>query len=225
MIISGAFGLFRKDRIIGIGGYLTSSGKYEKDTVGEDMELVVRIRRLMRELGRRYKICYAYNANCWTEVPEDLKSLKKQRYRWHRGLIDILIFHKKMLFNPIYGNTGMLAMPYFFLFEMVGPILELQGYLLVVVAFIMGLLNAEIALLLFIATILMGVFISITSLLIAEKDTEYFSYKDILLLILYAVIENFGPRQLFSFWRVSGFLKMFGKPAGWGKPQRKGFTV
>jgi cellulose synthase/poly-beta-1,6-N-acetylglucosamine synthase-like glycosyltransferase len=223
LIISGAFGLFRKDRIVSIGGYLTSSGKYEKDTVGEDMELVVRISRLMRELGKRYQICYAYNANCWTEVPEDLKSLKRQRYRWHRGLIDIITFHKKMLFNPRYGRTGMLALPYYFIFEMIGPILEIEGYLMVVAAFILGLLNAEIALLLFISTVLMGVFISISALMIAEKDTSYYKFKDLLILLLYAIVENFGPRQIFSFWRVSGFLKMFGNQSGWGKATRKGF--
>jgi cellulose synthase/poly-beta-1,6-N-acetylglucosamine synthase-like glycosyltransferase len=225
LIISGAFGLFRKERVISIGGYLTSSGKYARDTVGEDMELVVRISRMMRELNNRYRICYAFNANCWTEVPEDLISLKKQRYRWHRGLIDILTFHKQMLFNPRYGRTGLFALPYFFIFEMIGPIIEIQGYLMVLVAFLLGLLNAEIALLLLISTVFMGVLISIASLLIAEKDTKYFRVKDILILILYAIIENFGPRQLFSFWRVGGYLNMLKKPTGWGKAERKGFAV
>ena len=224
LIISGAFGLFRKERVIDIGGYLTSSGKYAKDTVGEDMELVVRISRLMRELGHRYRICYAFNANCWTEVPEDLKSLKKQRYRWHRGLIDILTFHKHMLFNPRYGRTGLFAMPYFFVFEMIGPLIEIQGYLMVLAALFLGLLNAEIALLLFVSTVLMGVLISIASLLIAEKDIKYFRLTDVLILIFYAVIENFGPRQLFSFWRVGGYLNMLRQPTGWGKAERKGFA-
>lgn len=224
LIISGAFGLFRKERVISVGGYLSSSGKYAKDTVGEDMELVVRISRLMRELDHKYRICYAFNANCWTEVPEDLKSLKKQRYRWHRGLIDILTFHKKMLFNPRYGRIGLFAMPYFFIFEMIGPIIEMQGYLMVFVALFLGLLNAEIALLLFVSTVLMGVLISIASLLIAEQDIKSFRLKDILILILYAVIENFGPRQLFSFWRVGGYLNMLKQPTGWGKAERKGFA-
>jgi peptidoglycan-N-acetylglucosamine deacetylase len=225
LIISGAFGLFRKDRIVGIGGYLTSSGRYAKDTVGEDMELVVRISRLMRELGLKYKICYSFNANCWTEVPEDLKSLKKQRYRWHRGLIDILTFHKKVLFNPAYGRMGLVAMPYFFVFEMMGPLVELQGYIMVILAFFLGLLNLKLAVLLFLSTVLMGTLISILSLLIAEKDLSYFSYRDIFALILYAIIENFGPRQLFSFWRVGGYFNMLKKPEGWGKLERKGFSA
>lgn len=221
LIISGAFGLFRKERIIGIGGYLTSSGKYAKDTVGEDMELVVRISRMLRQMKHRYRICYAFNANCWTQVPEDIKSLKNQRFRWHRGLVDILTFHKQMLFNPRYGRTGMFAMPYFFIFEMIGPNIEFQGYLMVIAAFFLGLLNKEIALLLFITNILMGVLISISALLIAEKDTRLFSLKEMLVLIVYAIIENFGPRQIFSLWRVSAFFDMLKQSRGWGAVQRK----
>ena len=224
LIISGAFGLFRKERIIGIGGYLTQSGKYEKDTVGEDMELVVRIRRLMRELKLSFKICYAFNANCWTEVPEDRKSLRKQRYRWHRGLIEILVFHRKMMFNPRYGRTGTIAIPYFFMFEMIGPILEMEGYLMVIAAIFLGLLNQQIALLLFISSILLGTLISIASLVIAEKDVVHFRTREICILIFYAFIENFGPRQIISLWRVGGYIKMFGKNSGWGKPTRKGFS-
>lgn len=135
LIISGACGLFKKELVLNTGGYLTSSGKYAKNTVGEDMELVVRISRFLREMRVRYRICYAYNANCWTEVPEDMKSLKKQRYRWHKGLIDILMFHKKMLFNPGYRRIGMIAMPYFFLFEMLDPLVEFQGYAMIIAAF------------------------------------------------------------------------------------------
>ena len=225
LIISGAFGLFRKERVISVGGYLTSSGKYDKDTVGEDMELVVRISRLMRELGHRYRICYAFNANCWTEVPENTKTLRKQRYRWQRGLIDILLFHKRMIFNPRYGRTGVVALPYFFIFEMMGPIFEIQGYLMVFLAFIFGLLNIKIALILFISCILMGVLISVSSLLIAEIHTKYFTYKDMLILIVYSIIENFGPRQILSFWRVGGYFSILKKRSGWDKAERKGFSM
>lgn len=225
LIISGAFGLFRKERVISVGGYLTSSGKYAKDTVGEDMELVVRICRLMRELGHKYRICYAFNANCWTEVPEDFNSLKKQRYRWHKGLIDILTFHKRVIFNPSYGRTGIIAMPYFVIFEMIGPIVEAFGYIMVVAAFLLGLMNVEIGLLLFISTILMGVLVSVSSLIIAEKDIKYFRLRDIILLLFYAIIENFGPRQLFSLWRVGGYFNMLKRPTGWDKPVRRGFVA
>ena len=224
LIISGAFGLFRKERIINIGGYLTSSGKYKKDTVGEDMELVVRISRQMREAKQKYRICYSFNANCWTEVPEDLKTLKKQRYRWHRGLIEILAFHRKMLFNPKYGRTGTIAMPYFYLFEMIGPLFEIQGLLAVILAFILGVFNFKIVVILFVAVILMGVLISVSSLLIAEKNNRYFSSKELAILIGYSIIENFGIKQYFSLWRVGGYLNMLKRPKGWEKAERKGFS-
>ena len=224
LIISGAFGLFRKERIINIGGYLTSSGIYHKDTVGEDMELVVRIAKKMKEEKQEFRILYAYNANCWTEVPEDLKSLKKQRYRWHRGLIEILTYHKNMISNPLYGKVGLIAMPYFSIFEMLGPLFEIQGYAMVVAAFFLGLLNIEIALLLFVSSVLMGILISTASLHIAEKNDNYFSTRELLLLILYATVENFGIRQYFNIWRFKGFTNMLKKPAGWQKLERKGFS-
>ncbi len=223
LIISGAFGLFRKERVIDVGGYLTISGEYAKDTVGEDMELVVRIGRMMREKGLKYKIDYVYNANCWTEVPEDMKTLKKQRYRWHRGLIDILTFHKKMMFNPRYGRAGLIAMPYFFIFEFVGTFIEIQGYLMVLLAMIFGLMNSEIALLLFISSILIGTMISLSSMLIAKNDLDHFNGRDISILILYAVIENFGPRQIMSLWRFSATMRLLWIQDGWDKAERKGF--
>lgn len=222
LIISGAFGLFRKDRIISIGGYMTHRGKYAKDTVGEDMELVIRISRMLHESNQKFKILYAFNANCWTQVPEDLKSLKNQRYRWHRGLIDILFFHKKMILNPKYRSTGMLGLPYYLCFEAIGPMIEIQGYCMVVLAALLGILDERIALLLFITTIGLGIVVSLTSLLIAERENNYFSAGDVTKLILFAVIENFGPRQLFSFWRVLGQFKVIWGNQGWGHIQRKG---
>ena len=224
LIISGAFGLFRKERVISIGGYLTSNERYGKDTVGEDMELVVRIARLMREKKQKYRISYAYNANCWTEVPESLSVLKKQRDRWHRGLIDILFFHRKLLFNPSYGKMGLMGMPYFLIFEMIGPLFEIQGYLMVGLAAVFGLISTKLALLLFVSTIFMGVLISMASVLIAERQIYYFNYRDTLKMLAIALLENFGPRQVFSMWRVLGFMSAMKKPKGWGKMERKGFA-
>ncbi|MCX7026490.1 MAG: glycosyltransferase [Spirochaetes bacterium] len=224
LIISGAFGLFRRERIIGIGGYLTSNERYGRDTVGEDMELVVRVSRLMREKKQKYRIEYAYNANCWTEVPESLKVLKRQRDRWHRGLIDIMFFHRKVIFNPLYGKMGLLGMPYFLIFEMVGPLFEIQGYLMLVLAAVFGLISVKLALLLFFSTVMMGIFISMSSILIAERQLSYFNYRDTLKMLAIALLENFGPRQIFSMWRLSGFFSAMKKPKGWGKMERKGFA-
>lgn len=225
LIISGAFGIFRKERVIKVGGYLTKNSKYNKDTVGEDMELVVRISRLMNEQKKKFKINYCYNANCWTEVPEEYKQLRRQRLRWYRGLAETIHFHIRTLFNPKYKRMGMIGMPYFFLFEMLGPLIEVQGYIMVLMAFILGILSLEIALLLFVASVMLGVLVSIISLMIAETENSYYGYRDILRLIGIAVIENFGPRQVFSFWRVAGFFNMFSKEHSWGEQARKGFAA
>lgn len=225
LIISGAFGLFRKERIINVGGYLTSSGKFKTDTVGEDMELVVRISRQMKEAKRPFRILYAYNANCWTEVPEDIETLKKQRYRWHRGLIEILTYHRKMMFNLNYGRIGTIAIPYFYIFEMLGPLFEIQGYLMILLSAFLGILNVQIAIILFVSMVLMGILVSVSSLLISEKNGKNFSRKELWILVFYATIENFGVRQYFSLWRFGGYINMFRKPAGWQKAERKGFAA
>jgi cellulose synthase/poly-beta-1,6-N-acetylglucosamine synthase-like glycosyltransferase/HEAT repeat protein len=224
LIISGAFGLFRKERVVAVGGYMSAQERYGKGTVGEDMELVVRIARLMREKKQKFRIGYAYNANCWTEVPETIKILKRQRDRWHRGLIDIMFFHRKLLFNPSFGTMGLVAMPYFLIFEMIGPLFEIQGYLMVLIAAIFGLISAKLAFLLFVATILLGILISMASILIAERQVAYFSYRDTLKLLALAFLENFGPRQVFSMWRVLGYFSAMKKPKGWGVMERKGFA-
>lgn len=225
MIISGAFGLFRKDRVLEIGGYLTSKERYGLDTVGEDMELVVRLERAMLEAKQPFKVLYSYNSNCWTEVPEQLSALYRQRDRWQRGLIDVLHFHHKMFFNPSYGRIGLFAVPYFVIFELFGPLLEFQGYIMVVLAAVLGIMNIEVVLLLFAASILYGVVISICSLIITAEDTQYFSTKEMLILVVYAVLENFVVRQTFSFWRITGFFNSLRSSRGWGLMPRKGFTT
>jgi len=225
LIISGAFGIFNRDRTIKTGGYLTKSGRYQKDTVGEDMELVVRISRQMREQHIPYSVNYAFNANCWTEVPESWKVLHRQRDRWHRGLVDILLFHRKMIANPRYGRLGMVGMLYYFLFELIGPFIEAQGLIMVLVAALIGALNAQIALLLFTTTILLGILVSVSSVFISELDREMYGARDVLRLLGMAVLENFGIRQIISLWRVTGYFSAMRKSKGWGAQVRKGFTA
>ena len=226
LIISGAFGLFKRERMFEIGGYLTSSERFKKDTVGEDMELVVRLSRNMREKNIPYRIQHTYNANCWTEVPEDFSILNKQRDRWHRGLIDIIYFHRKILFNPAYGSLGLVSFPYFFIFEVVGPFFELFGYFAIVSQIVFGMIDYPIALVIFSANILMGIIISLMGLLISRwhERSNFFTFKEIMILMFYAVLENFGVRQVISMWRVGGYINSMKKPKGWGKMVRKGFS-
>jgi cellulose synthase/poly-beta-1,6-N-acetylglucosamine synthase-like glycosyltransferase len=222
LIISGAFGLFHRRRVVDAHGYLTRSEHYLKDTVGEDMELVVRLNRGLREAGVPFAIQYAFDANCWTEIPESLKMLNRQRDRWQRGLLDIVSFHSKMIGNPRYGRTGLVAFPYYLLFEVLGPWFEAEGYLVFAVSLALGAIGLPLFLLLFTATVLLGLLVSISSMLIAEHRREYFPLPDKLLLVLYALLENFGFRQLLSLLRVRGFLRLIARVGGWGQLERRG---
>lgn len=120
---------------------------------------------------------------------------------------------------------GFIGMPYYFLFEFLGPLLETQGYVMVILAATLGLLNPTIALLLFISSIMLGTLVSLSSLVISMRQFPYYKFREMLILIFYAIIENFGFRQLVSFWRVVGYFNSMKKPKGWGKMVRKGFAV
>lgn len=223
LIISGAFGLFYTKDVCKIGGYLTSSERFGKDSVGEDMELVMRLRRHLSEIHKKFRINYVFNAYCWTEVPETLKVLYQQRDRWHRGLIENIYFHRKLIFNYSYGLMGLLAMPYFLIFEIIGPFIEVLGYPMIIAAFLLGVMNAEIALALFLTSVVMGCFISITSLFLFGQQRDIFSIRSQLYLIFIAFIENFGFRQFISSWRIIGYINTIKRPKGWGIMKRKGF--
>jgi len=224
LIISGAFGIFRKDRFLEVGGYMTGRGAYRKDTVGEDMELVVRLVRHERGSGRDGMVDYCYNANCWTEVPEAGKALMRQRDRWHRGLIEVLLHHRKMAFRPRYGMSGVVSIPYFYLFELVGPWLELSGYLVLAASLLFALIDPFVSLVVFGIAVAFGIMISVCSILLAERQVLYFRPKDFFGLVLLAIVENFGFRQIMSMSRVWAFVQFFYRSKGWQKFARKGFV-
>jgi cellulose synthase/poly-beta-1,6-N-acetylglucosamine synthase-like glycosyltransferase/HEAT repeat protein len=224
MIISGAFGLFRKKDVVDSEGYLTGSGKYRKDTVAEDMELVVRISRTLREAGKPFAVQYAYSANCWTEVPTSLKILRNQRDRWQRGLIDTMVFHFRMLLNPKHRAIGLVGFPYFFLFELLGPWVEVQGLLFLVVGLAARTLPLSVFAIVFAATVPLGVAISLASLLLAEYHQRYFGPADRARLLFLAVMENFGYRQYASVLRLRGYISALRRKTGWGSMVRAGFA-
>jgi len=222
LIVSGAFGLFERRFLSEVGGYLTVA-TFQKDTVGEDMELVVRITRRAIERSLPFRVDFVHNANCYTEVPEKLKSLLKQRNRWQRGLINILSYHRRMIGNPSYGKVGLLAMPYYLFFETIGPLLEVQTYLALILGFAFGILALEIALLMFTVTIVLGMFLSMLSLFVTEKHTVFLPAKSTWKLIGLAIAENFGRRQFWSLYRVWGFLTSLKDDNSWGAMARVGF--
>jgi cellulose synthase/poly-beta-1,6-N-acetylglucosamine synthase-like glycosyltransferase len=218
LIVSGAFGLFELKSVIEAGGYRT-------DTVGEDMELIVRLHRIMREKKRPYHISFVPDPVCWTQAPDSLRVLARQRNRWQRGLIETMLRHWKMIGNPRYGLAGIIGMPYFLLFEMLGPVIELSGYIVVTVSFIFGWINLPFALLFLALAILFGVLLSLFALLLEEFTLKrYNNTKDVTRLFVLAVLENFGYRQLHSWWRLKAFWDFFRKKRSWGAMERKAFT-
>ena len=223
LIISGAFGLFNRQSLIETGGYLTISGDLKKDTVGEDMELVVRLTHKAILNKKAYRVAYVHNANCYTELPSDMKSLLKQRNRWQRGLLDILSYHRTMLFNPKYRQPGLIGFPYFFIFEMMGPFIELLGYLALFGSLFLGLLNYEIVILLFYASIGYGIIISLFSLWISERQSGFYRIRDAFILIILAIAENFGYRQIMSIHRVKATFAALRENGSWGSLSRTGF--
>jgi peptidoglycan-N-acetylglucosamine deacetylase len=223
LIISGAFGLFRRTRVMEIGGYLTGRGIHQRDTVGEDMELVVRLIRHMGGIGQACRVAYAATANCWTEVPEKLSGLYKQRDRWHRGLAEIMTYHRDMILNPKYGASGLLAMTYFLLFEIIGPFYEFAGYLFLIAGFATGVLSSGVFLIMFSVIVLYGTLISLTSLILSENGIVYFKSSEVFTLLRISFTENLGYRQLMSWIRVFSLVGMLFTNKGWQKLERKGF--
>ena len=212
LIISGAFALFRKDVVQAVGGY--------RDTVGEDMDLVVRLHKHSREKKLPYRILFVPDPVCYTQAPSDLRSLLKQRNRWHRGLIDSLVFSKKMFFRPKFGSIGIFGFPYFLFIEALGPIVEFLGYTLFILFLILGLISWEFALLFFAIAILWGMWINIGSVLLDNiLYKRYGSLRDILKLCLFGFFELLGYRQLITLERL---VATFGfKRKEWGQPKRQ----
>lgn len=224
LIISGAFGLFSRQSLVKIGGYLTISGQLKKDTVGEDMELVVRLTYRALKEKQPYRVKYVHHAQCYTELPSEMRSLLKQRNRWQRGLLDILSYHRHILFNPRYKQPGLLGFPYFFIFEMLGPFFEAVSYLSIIISFAFGLLNLPIVILMSVATILYGVVISLFSVLITERRSSFFSNKETLIITFLAILENFGYRQIRSLHRMVSTFSALKESGTWGSQNRQGFV-
>jgi len=169
-------------------------------------------------------------------VPEKLKDLSKQRNRWQRGLIETMFYHRKMLFNKNYGRIGLFAFPYFLIFELLGAPIEFLGYLTLPVLFFLDKLNYTYLFIFVAVSIVYGIFLSISSVMISawpEKTTEtdmagksliYFQdIKEITILVIYAVLENFGYRQLTIWWRMKALIDFLKGKKGWGKFERKGY--
>ncbi|MFL0268728.1 glycosyltransferase family 2 protein [Candidatus Clostridium radicumherbarum] len=216
LIISGAFGVFKKSAVTRVGGY--------SKTIGEDMELTLKLHEYYRRNKLQYKIDFTSDAVCWTQAPANLSSLRSQRVRWHRGLIDSLLKYKKMLFNPKYGIVGMLSMPYFILVEMLGPVIETMGYIILILSIVFGILS-KFFIFVFLMAYLYGLLFSLFAILLEQLSYKRYNKAfEIIKLIFYSFFEQLSYRQLTVFWRVQAFFNFKKGSKNWGYIKRTSFA-
>jgi len=216
LVISGAFGLFDKRVVVQAGGYAT-------DTVGEDIELVVRLHRHLHDRRQPYRIGFVPDPICWTEVPESLRVLRRQRTRWQRGLIDTLWRHRGMMGRPRYGLIGLVALPGFFVFEMLSPVIEFSGYIVLPLLLLLGYLPASYANPLLMLSVLYSILVSVLAVLLEDITfRRYPKARDMMVLVGAAVLEHLGYRQLTVWWRVRAFWEYWRGDLSWGAMERRG---
>ncbi len=247
LILSGAFALLKRDILVTVGGFLTPymngcigveyCGK-EKETVCEDMEIIVRIWRYLYDLGVKKKVCFFPHPICWTEAPNLYKDLGAQRNRWYRGLCEILVMHKSMIFNPRYGRIGLFSLPFQIFFEFLGPLMEFTGYVTVPILWLLGYLGIEFVLFFFLSAMVYGTFVSMLAVLLGlwteeapgrrERVASLFRYSGLrgkLKLFIYAIVANFGYRQYILWFQFIGFLGFLKGEKKWDKFERQGFKT
>lgn len=217
MLISGAFGFFRKDLVLAVGGYFPK-------TVGEDMELVVRMRRYMEERNLPYKVGFIPDPLCWTEVPESEDILSRQRNRWMRGTIETLQLHKVIKINPKYGVMGMISYPFWTLFEKAAPIIEMVGLIYTCVLLFIGDFSAIYFFALLVLMYLLSLLVSSFSILYEQISyNNYKDKKDLNRLIVTILIEPFLVHPKVILWGLKGHIDFITGKGGWGKMIRTGF--
>ena len=201
LIISGAFGVFHKESLIEVGGY-------NPDAVGEDMELILRMHRHMKAKGQPYKITFIPDPVCWTDAPESLQDLKGQRVRWQHGLGQALMLNRSLIFDPRGGAVSWIAIPFYLVFELLGPIIEVAGYIFIIVCAVMGWLAWPEAFIFLALAVALGVLLSTSAIMLEELSFHmYPRTKDLLRLYFIAIVENFGFRQLTAIWRFQGLVR------------------
>ncbi|GBD86754.1 poly-beta-1,6-N-acetyl-D-glucosamine synthase [bacterium BMS3Abin03] len=217
LIISGAFSCFKREALIEVGGYLGGS-------IGEDMEIVIRLHKELRKKNKKTRVTFIPDPVCWTEGPETFKTLASQRVRWQKGTIESIRLHKDLLFNFKYGWLGTIVFPYYLLFEVFGPFIEISGYVVFIISLILNIVPFNFAVAFFTAAFLYGVVLSTLAVCLEELSfKKYTKVSDLLILMAASFLENFGYRQLTAFWRFKGFMEyIFGKRS-WGKMEKKGF--
>jgi cellulose synthase/poly-beta-1,6-N-acetylglucosamine synthase-like glycosyltransferase len=203
LIVSGAFGVFRRTTLIEVGGF-------DARAVGEDMELVVRIHRKLKRERRRYHIGFIPDPVCWTDAPENLRDLGSQRARWHHGLAQALMLNWPLIGNPRGGTVSWLAIPFYLLFELLGPVIEAAGLVVFAAGALLGIISWAEAGIFLLLSLSLGLLLSVSAIMLEEFSFPmYRRPRELALLYAAALLENFGYRQLTVWWRLKGFFRWF----------------
>ena len=218
LILSGAFSVFSKEWALKVDGY-------SKNMIGEDMEIIVKLHRYFKKNKLDKRIEYVPDPVCWTEAPQNISDLRKQRRRWQQGLLDTLKKHVSLTFNPRYKSVGMLSFPYFWFVETIGPLIEFGGYIFIIVAFFLGDVYLEYAFLLMLLLIFYGVIFSLLSIVFESWTSgKYPRVSDLLKMFLTAFLEVFWYRPITLIFRLEGILRSIFRRKDWGHMKRKGFN-
>lgn len=242
LIMSGAFSLYKRDDLLQTGGFLTAINKHPyiektiglgKQTVCEDMEIVVRLYQYYRDKKMKPKTVFLPEPVCWTEVPDNGKNLFKQRSRWHQGLAETLKIHRNMMFEPRYGMTGLIGLPYYFVFELFSPLIKIFSLIFIFISALYGTINFQwVAMLIFSVMLITAIIMSsITAIIenwsqkqnaVSRDALRYKSFKDWLWLVIAGIIAEFS----YSFYKIAaqidGLINFVKGKSDWKKFERKG---
>jgi cellulose synthase/poly-beta-1,6-N-acetylglucosamine synthase-like glycosyltransferase len=212
--VSGAFGIWKRAAVLEVGGFT-------RGHMGEDMDLTMRLHRHHLKNKIPYRIVYEPSAVIWTEVPDSARVLKRQRVRWHRGLMQAVGDFMPMVFNPRYKAVGMVSWAGYFLFEYLAPVIEFAGWIAVLAGLLLGAFQLEALALMILLAFGAGLLASMSALMLDEPYGYFNSPRDGARLIVMALIENIGLRQMTVVWRIRA---MFGGKSvkTWGNMERKG---
>ncbi len=215
LIVSGAFGVFRKDYVVKVGGY-------REGFPGEDMNIIIKLHKYMLENKLRYRIAFCPDAVCWTQSPDTFRILGSQRKRWGRGNIKNMWDYRFMVFNPKYKQVGLLSMPYNVIFETLNPYFKITGFFALIGYFLMDMTAWPIVLTFVFINMLINMIFTCGALLLEEiAFRRYPRIRDLVIMIGCSVLMTLGYDQLNSLWRFLGQIDFLRNKRTWGVMVRK----
>ena len=214
LIVSRGYGVFKKEAMINVGGY-------DKKSMGEDMELTVKLHKYYTDNKIPYTIKHVPSSICYTQVPNNIGDLKKQRQRWHCGLMQTMFKYKSMLFNPKYKAVGLIALPYSLIYELFAPVFILLGMAVIALGIILNLINFHSYILLTLLYLIFGITLTATTYL----NRVYLSYdklnkKDIIKLGFYTIFDLLIIRMFLILINTVAYFKLNQTKKGWVSPKR-----